>query len=247
MARRRDLVFGRQPVLELLRSGEPVDKLVLLRGASGESFEAIKAEARRQRVPWLTVPREALDRHCSGNHQGVVAYAADVRFHRVDDLVPWLYEQGRVPFLVVLDGVTDVRNFGAIARTALAAGADGLVIGMRDVSRVGPDAMKASAGALRHLAVCREDSPLRAVEALRAHGLKVYGLAAEGGVLPWALDARDPLAVVAGAEDRGLDAELRGALDGLVCLPMPGEFDSYNVSVAVGMMAYEVARQRAAR
>jgi len=245
MARRKtDLVFGRQPVLELLRSGEAVDKILLQKGITGESVTAVKNAARDARVPWQTVPREALNRHVSGNHQGMLAYTAEVQYLLLEDLIPMIYERGEVPFLVLLDGITDVRNFGAIARTALAAGAHGIIIGMRDVARAGSDALKASAGALRQIPVCRESSTGAAADMLRQHGLTLVGLTGDGQKLPWESDMRVPVALVAGSEGRGISQEVREQLDIAMRLPMPGDFDSYNVSVAMGMAAYEVARQR---
>lgn len=251
MTRLRDLVFGRQPVLERLNSGEPIDKIIIQSGASGENLLTIKQAAKAQQVPVSQAPREAMERLAFGKssrvHQGVIAYTAAIRFQRLEDLIPFLYEQGEVPLIYVLDGITDVRNFGAIARTALASGAHGLVVGMRDVARASHDAVKASAGALHQIPVCREPSPVQAIEQLQAHGLKVYGLAADGEHKPWEVPLTEPVALVAGAEDRGLSHESAGRVNGLVHLPMPGEFDSYNVSVAVGMLAYEAARQRVRR
>lgn len=248
MTRLRDLVFGRYPVLERLRSGAPIDKIVVQRGASGENLLSIKQEAKAQRVPVTQAPREAMERLAFGNssrvHQGVIAYTAAIRFQRLEDLIPFLYEQGEVPMIYVLDGITDVRNFGAIARTALASGAHGMVVGMRDVARAGHDAVKASAGALHQLPVCREPSPADAIAQLKEHGLKVYGLSADGEHEAWNLPLTDPVALVAGAEDRGLSDDSMARVDGMVRLPMPGDFDSYNVSVAMGMLAYEAARQR---
>jgi 23S rRNA (guanosine2251-2'-O)-methyltransferase len=251
MTRLRDLVFGRHPVLERLRAGEPIDKIIVQRGASGENLLTIKQAAKEQQVPVTQAPREAMERLAFGKssrvHQGVIAYTAAIRFQRLEDLIPFLYEQGEVPLIYVLDGITDVRNFGAIARTALASGAHGLVVGMRDVARASHDAVKASAGALHQIPVCRESSPAEAIATLQAHGVKVFGLAADGEHEAWELPLRDPVALVAGAEDRGLSNDSMARVDSTVRLPMPGDFDSYNVSVAVGMLAYEAARQRSER
>ncbi len=242
--KRRDLVFGRQPVLELFRSGSPVEKVVLQRGASGEGIAELKTYCRERRVPLQQVPREALQRLCSGHHQGVLAYTASIRYQLLEDLLPFVFEQGLMPYMIVLDGVTDVRNFGAIARTAQASGAHGLVLGMRDAAPANPEAIKASAGALLQLPVCREASTAGAIESLQQHGLKVYGLEAGRGSMPWQCDLREPFAIVAGGEGEGLSPAVRELLSDVISLPMPGGFESYNVSVAVGMVAYECARQR---
>ncbi len=243
-SKRHDLVFGRQPVLELFESATPVEKVFFQRGASGEAIIALKELSRRFRVPMQAVPREALARMTSGHHQGVVAYTAEIRYQLLEDLLPFVYEQGLSPFIIVLDGVTDVRNFGAIARTALAAGAHGLVVGLRDAAPANSEAIKASAGALLNIPVCRELSAAGALEQIRQHGLRIYGLSAKGSSWPWEEDLKIPFAIVAGAEGEGLSAGVRDNLDGELRLPMPGHFDSYNVSVAVGMLAYEAAKQR---
>ena len=243
-SKRHDLVFGRQPVLELFETGTPVEKVFIQRGATGEAIVALKELVRRHRVPMQAVPREALARMTSGHHQGVLAYTAEISYQFLEDLLPFLYERGETPFLFVLDGVTDVRNFGAIARTALACRAHGLVVGLRDAAPANSEAVKASAGALLQIPVCREISIVNAIEQLQQHGLRILGLSADAESMPWQEDFRVPVAVVAGAEGAGLHPDVRNALDNNMRLPMPGNFDSYNVSVALGMIAYEAAKQR---
>lgn len=243
-SKRSNLVFGRQPVLELFQQGTPVEKIFLQRGATGDAVVQLRELARRFRVPLQGVPREALARMTSGHHQGVVAYTAEVQYQLLEDLLPFLYEQGEVPFLVLLDGVTDVRNFGAIARTALASGAHGLVVGLRDAAPANAEAIKASAGALLQLPVCRETSLPAAIRDLQQHGLRILGLSANAPVLSWSEDLKIPIALVAGAEGSGMQDDVQELLDGSIALPMHGSFDSYNVSVAVGMVCYEVMRQR---
>jgi len=243
-SKRHDLVFGRQPVLSLFEAGTPVEKVIFQRGATGEAIVALKDLCKRFRVPMQAVPREALARMTSGNHQGVLAYTAEIGYQLLEDLLPFLYEEGASPFLVALDGVTDVRTFGAIARTALGAGAHGLVVGMRDAAPANSEAIKASAGALLNIPVCRELTMSSALEQMQQHGLMRIGLAAEGAHFPWQEDLTIPFVIVAGAEGEGLSSAIREQLDLVVKLPMPGDFDSYNVSVAVAMLAYEAAKQR---
>ncbi len=238
------MVFGRQPVLTLLESGTPVEKIFFQRGASGSAIDTLKSLSRQLRVPLQAVPREALNRMSSGHHQGVIAYTAEIRYQLLEDLLPFVYEQGETPLIAVLDGVTDVRNFGAIARTCLASGFHALVVGLRDAAPANSEAIKASAGALLNLPVCRELSIPKALELAQQHGLRTIGLAADGAHFPWESDLRIPLALVAGAEGEGLSPAVLEQLDQTLKLPMPGSFDSFNVSVAVGMMAYEVSRQR---
>ena len=191
------------------------------------------------------MPTERLQRFTQANHQGAVAEIAPIPFADFEESVERIIANAKIaPLILLLDGLTDVRNFGAIARTALACGAHGLVVGLRDAAPANSEAVKASAGALLQIPVCREISIVNAIEQLQQHGLRILGLSADAESMPWQEDFRVPVAVVAGAEGAGLHPDVRNALDNNMRLPMPGNFDSYNVSVALGMIAYEAAKQR---
>jgi 23S rRNA (guanosine2251-2'-O)-methyltransferase len=242
--RRKDIVFGRQPVLELFESGAPVDKVYLAKNSTGESIGVIRVEAKQGRVPLQVVPKEALNRMTGGNHQGVIAVTSEVTYQQLEDIVPHLYEQGKVPFFLLLDGITDVRNFGAIARTALASGAHAVVVGMRDAAPSNAEAVRTSAGALLKLNVCRERTLKSAIDMLKMNGIPCYGLDAKGTALPWESNLKEPIALVLGSEESGISQNIQDKLDGLIKLPINSKLDSYNVSVAAGMVCYETMKQR---
>ena len=178
------------------------------------------------------------------NHQGVIAFISPVSYLRLENIVPTLYEEGKIPFIVLLDGLTDVRNFGAIARTCECAGVDAIVIPERGSVSVTPDAVKTSAGALLHLPVCRERSIPEALHYLQGCGVKIVAASEKASELYTAPDYTVPVAVVMGAEDVGLSPQTLRYCETRVALPQRGQIGSLNVSVAAGVMIYEVVRQR---
>ena len=239
----KDFIAGRHPVLEALESGLAIDSIWMSRGSSGPAETRIRELCRERRIPVKLVPVQALSRIWTGNHQGVIAWRSAVPFYRIADLVPAVYEKGETPLFIMLDGVTDVRNAGAIARSALAAGAHALIIGTRDIARFNEEAVKASAGALLHLPVCREALPY-AIDLLRQSGVQIVGAALEKSEVPSALDLTPPTCLLMGAEGSGIDPELFKVLDHRVRIPQSEQVDSFNVSVAAGILLYEAMRQR---
>jgi len=209
-----------------------------------ETAKEISDRARALRVPVQRVPVQKIDRITRRNHQGVLAMMAAVTYYRVEDLVPQLFDAGENPFLVVLDGVTDVRNFGAVARTCECAGVSAIVIPDRESVSVNADAVKTSAGALNHLPVCREHNLVNAVKLLRNSGFKIVGTSDKQQLPYTAADYTGPVAIVLGAEDKGISAEIMKLCDTQVLIPEFGHINSLNVSVAGGIMIYEVVRQR---
>ena len=190
------------------------------------------------------VPIEKINRITRKNHQGVIAFISPVSYLRLENIVPTLYEEGKIPFIVLLDGLTDVRNFGAIARTCECAGVDAIVIPERGSVSVTPDAVKTSAGALLHLPVCRERSIPEALHYLQGCGVKIVAASEKASELYTAPDYTVPVAVVMGAEDVGLSPQTLRYCETRVALPQRGQIGSLNVSVAAGVMIYEVVRQR---
>lgn len=240
----KDFIGGRHPVQEALESGIPVDAVWLADGAKGLAESMIRETCKLRRIPLKVVPSAALNRIWNGNHQGVIAWRSAIEFSRLEDIVPAIYEKGETPLFVLLDGITDVRNAGAIARSALAAGAHALIVGMRDVARFNEDAVKASAGALLHLPVCREEPLWSAARYLKDSGIKLAGAALKGSVLPFDADLRDPLCLIMGSEHDGISDKLNKLLDIRIRIPQSRSVDSYNVSVAAGILLYETMRQR---
>ncbi|MDD7717366.1 MAG: 23S rRNA (guanosine(2251)-2'-O)-methyltransferase RlmB, partial [Bacteroidales bacterium] len=210
----------------------------------GELARELLSVTREYNVPVQRVPVERINKVTRKNHQGVIAFMAAVDYYHVDDIVPALYDEGINQLVVVLDGVTDVRNFGAIARTCECAGVNCIVIPERNSVSVNADAVKTSAGALNYLPVCRERNLVKAVQYLRDSGFKVMGASEKTDLNYTKADFTGPVAIVLGAEDTGISTDVLKLCDTLVAIPEFGQINSLNVSVAGGIMIYEVVRQR---
>jgi 23S rRNA (guanosine2251-2'-O)-methyltransferase len=239
-----EMIFGVRAVIEAIRNEKEIDKILVKRDLqsdlSKELFEALKGSE----IVVQRVPSERLDRITRKNHQGVIAFLPAVTYQRLEDIIPFVYEQGKSPFIVLLDGVTDVRNFGAIARTCECAGVDAVVIPARGSVTVNADAVKTSAGALHVLPVCKEKSINESIRFLQQSGLKVVAAAEKAADLYTAVSYDAPIAIVMGAEDVGISPENLRICDHLVKIPQFGTIGSLNVSVAASILIYEVVRQR---
>lgn len=237
-------IYGIHAVLEAIDAAKDIDKILLSKTLNPETAQEIIEKARALRVPVQRVPVQKIDRITRRNHQGVLAMMAAVTYYRVDDLVPRLFDEGENPFVVVLDGVTDVRNFGAVARTCECAGVSAIVIPDHESVSVNADAVKTSAGALNYLPVCRERNLVSAVKFLRDSGFKIVGTSDKSQTSYTHADYTGPVAIVLGAEDKGISPEIMKLCDTQVFIPEFGHINSLNVSVAGGIMIYEVVRQR---
>ena len=241
-----DYIFGIHPAIEAIESGRTIDKLFIKKDLHGDLAIRLCHLAKERGIPVQRVPVERLNKITRKNNQGVVAQIAAVAYCRLADIVPTLFEDGVLPFILVLDGITDVRNFGAIARTAECCGVNAIVIPTRGSVSVGADAVKTSAGALLHIPVCREESLVKAVEYLRASGCQVVCSTEKSSENYTLADFTTPVALVMGAEDIGISSEILKIADTRAAIPMFGHIGSLNVSVAAGVMMYEVVRQRLA-
>lgn len=241
---RSDYIFGIRPVLEAIEAAKSIDKILIKRELSGDLVKEVLAKAREYDIPVQKVPGEKLNRITMKNHQGVIAIVSPVRYYNLDNLLASLYEDGKTPMGVMLDGVTDARNFGAIARSAECAGASFLIIPERGSASVTSDAVRASAGALFHLPVCREKELIGAIAKLHDNGYKVVGASEKATVNYTEIDFTVPVVIVMGAEDTGLSSEVLRRCDDLGAIPILGKVGSLNVSVACGVMLYEAVRQR---
>ena len=241
-----NLIFGMHPLLEALEAGREIDKILLKRGLRSEEVSRITALARERTIPLQIVPEERLTRLTRKQHQGVIAFISEIEYTPLETLIPTLYEAGRSPFVLLLDGLTDVRNFGAIARTAECAGVDALIIPERGSVTVTADAIKTSAGALHRLPVCRVSSIMSAVSLLQASGLKIVAASEKARDVYTETELRLPLGLVLGAEDEGVSEEVLRRADHIVRIPQVGAIGSLNVSVAAGILIYEIVRQGAA-
>ena len=237
------MIFGIRAVIEAIQAGKTVDKILLKKDLQGEVVKELFAVLKEHPIPLQRVPQERLNRITRKNHQGVVAFVSAVAYHRLEDVIPFVFEQGKDPFIVLLDGITDVRNFGAIARTCECAGVHAIVIPSKDSVSVNADAMKTSAGALNVIPVCKEKSINHTIRFLKDSGVTVIA-ASEKGVKNYTDVAyAGPIAIVVGAEDTGVSYENLRICDEIVKIPLFGTIGSLNVSVAASIMVYEAVRQ----
>lgn len=239
-----DYIFGIRAIIEAIEAGKNIDKVLIKRDLNGELAHELFSKMKEFGVVGQKVPLEKLNRITMKNHQGAIALLSPVEYSRLESLVPLFYEEGKTPFVILLDGVTDTRNFGAIARTAECAGADVIIIPERGSVSVTPDAVKTSAGALLHIPVCRVKSILDAVRYLRDSGYLIMGATEKAECSYTDIDYRVPVGIVMGSEDVGISNEVLRACDRLGAIPILGNIGSLNVSVAAGVIMYEVVRQR---
>ena len=239
-----EMIFGIRAVIEAIQAGKDVDKILMRRDLQNDLSRQLFNVVKETNIPIQRVPQAKLDRLTLKNHQGVIAFISAVTYQKLEDIVPFLYEEGKNPFIVLLDGITDVRNFGAIARSCDCAGVDAIVIPARNSVSVNADAVKTSAGALLSLPVCKEASITEAIRFLKNSGYKVIA-ATEKATLDYTETSyKDPVAIVMGGEDLGIAMENLRICDEMVKIPVMGNIASLNVSAAAAVLMYEVVRQR---
>ncbi len=241
------LIYGHHPVAEAIRAGKAVDKIFFQQGIRGEIEKEFRHLAREFDIPLQVVPKEKLDKFTRQNHQGVVAWLSLVEYQNVEDVLPMLFENGETPLLLLLDSITDVRNFGAICRSAECAGVHAVIVPTGGSALANDEAMKASAGALARINICRTKSIFTTMDFLLASGVQVIATALTERSQPiFALDFTVPTAIILGAEDVGVHPKLLKMANAVGRIPQATDFDSFNVSVAAGIVLYEAMRQRAA-
>jgi len=241
-----DTIFGLHAIIEAIEAGKTIDKLMLKKDLSGDLARTLLNLAKERGILVQRVPVEKLNRITRKNHQGAVAMLSAVNYYKVEQVLPAVFDEGMNPFFVVLDGVTDVRNFGAIARTCDCAGVSAIVIPEKGSVSVNGDAVKTSAGALNYLPVCREHSLQEAIKYLRDSGCRIIGTSDKNSVNYTSENYTGPIALVLGSEGKGISHEIMRLCDAFVKIPEFGNINSLNVSVAGGIMMYEVVRQRLA-
>lgn len=239
-----EMIFGIHAIREALKAGVEIDHIYVKRETNSTLLQELLQALGEQRVPIRKVPQEKLNRLTRKNHQGVIAIKAATTYYKLEQVIPTLFEAGRDPFIVLLDGITDVRNFGAIARTCECTGVDAVVIFEQNSVSVTSDAMKTSAGALSRVAVCRESSLEKAIDFLQQSGVKIVGASEKASTVMYESKLTGPLALVMGSEDKGLSPYTLRRADELVHIPLYGEIGSLNVSVATAVVLYEAVRQK---
>lgn len=241
---RKTLIFGRHPVLEAIEEGQSIEKVLLQQGTRGEFEKTIRQLCKTHTIPLQVVPKEKLNKFTRGNHQGIVGLLSSIRYYRLSDVLPMIYEQGEAPLILILDGITDVRNFGAIARSAVCCGVHTIVIPTKGVAQINSEAIKTSAGTLNKLPICREHSLVKAIEELQISGIQVVASNLQADSILSELDFNLPTAIVMGSEGEGVSKAVLSKVDQDFIIPQRDLTDSFNVSVASGIILYEAIRQR---
>ena len=241
---KKTLIIGKEAVVQAIESGKQLDRIYLQNNMPGKLVEEIKSIALQHNIPVNKVPVEKLDGFNITGHQGIVAQIARVQYLHLQEVISFVVENGETPLFLLLDGITDIRNIGGIARTAYCCGVHALIIPDKGVGALNEDAILTSAGALEKISVCRVNSLLKAVDELHLNGIKVFASEMNANKNVFDCDLKEPCAIIMGNEEKGVYPALMKICDEKFKIPMTGDFESLNVGVATGMILYEVMRQR---
>lgn len=238
------LLVGRKPIIDALNSGKQLDRIYLDNKATGDTINEIKRLASRSTVPINYVPVVKLNGFNVTDHQGAVALISKIKYYELQQIISFVVEKGETPLFLILDGITDIRNIGGIARTALCCGVHAIIIPDKGVGALNEDAILTSAGALEIVPVCRVNSLMKAVDELHLNGIKVFASEMTADKNIYDCNFKEPSAIVLGSEEKGVYPALMKICDEKIKIPMKGDFESLNVSVAAGMILYEAMKQR---
>ena len=239
-----NIIYGIHPVIEALRAGREIEKILLQHNLRSEIVRDLMQLINQAEVPFQSVPVEKLNRLGEMNHQGVVAFMSEVSYMPIENVLPGIFESGRTPLLLILDRITDVRNVGAIVRTAECAGVDAIIVPSRGSAQLNADAVKTSAGALHRVSLCRSPNLKETITFLKQSGITVIAATEHAAELYHKVDFTAPLAIIMGSEEDGVSPEYLKLADAQVKIPLMGEIASLNVSVAAGILLFETLRQR---
>jgi 23S rRNA (guanosine2251-2'-O)-methyltransferase len=237
-------IFGIRAIIEAVNAGETIDKVFLQKGLSGDLFSELESLLNKKSVNKSYVPVEKLNRLTNKNHQGAVAQISPIAFHDMEILVMSVLETGKTPLFLLLDQITDVRNFGAIIRTAECTGVDGIIIQKKGGAPINGDTIKTSAGAVFKIPICKVDHIKDAVFFMQASGIKVVAATEKTNDTLYDVTFDEPCAIIMGSEGRGINPSTLKVVDAKAKLPLLGDIESLNVSVACGAALYEIVRQR---
>jgi 23S rRNA (guanosine2251-2'-O)-methyltransferase len=242
--KKSSLFIGREAVILAIKEGEAMERIYLENSVRGAAIDEIKKLALQYRIPINYVPVVKLNAFNVGEHEGCVALRSKISYVELQDLISLVFDSGKAPMLLILDGITDIRNIGGIARTAWCLGVNGIIIPDKGVGALNEDAILTSAGALEKIPVCRVSSLMKAVDELHLNGIKVYGTEMKATVTVESIDWKEPSAIIMGSEEKGIYPALLKICDEKICIPMQGDFESLNVSVATGIILYEAMKGR---
>lgn len=241
---KEDYIFGTRAVIEAVKNKKPIEKVLFKKGLDNELYHQLFSLVKADNIPFQFVPVEKINRITRKNHQGVVALVSAVEFAKIDTVLPGIFETGVEPLLLILDSITDVRNFGAIVRTAECAGVHAVIIPEKGMARIGADAVKTSAGAIHSVPICKVADLAATINFLKNSGIKIIAATEKATKNYTESSMSSPLAIVMGAEDKGISQLLLKKADEQVQIPIHGTIESLNVSVAAALMMYEAVRQR---
>lgn len=244
MKQDKDFIFGIRAVIEAIKAGKQIDKLMIKAGLKGELFFELMKLVKDLQISFQYVPNERINRVTMKNHQGVLAFISPIEFQNIENILPSIFEAGKTPLIVILDKVTDVRNFGAITRTAECANVDAIIIPEKGSAQISGDAVKTSAGALLKIPVCRVKNLSETIKYLQQSGIQLVAATEKASDFYYKVDFSIPTAILLGAEDRGVNMEYLKVADQMVKIPILGEIESLNVSVAASILMYEAVKQR---
>lgn len=239
-----EMIYGLHSVIEALEAGKEFDKVFIRNGLHNERSRELLNILRNRNIPYQFVPQEKLQKITRKNHQGVIGMGSLIEYGSLEVLVPGLFEQGKTPFILALDGITDVRNMGALARTAECAGVDAMLIPIKGMAQINADAIKTSSGALHNLTVCRTENLAMSLDFLKNSGLRLIAASEKGEANYSSADLAGPIVLVVGSEEKGVSGSVLGVVDEEIRIPILGKTKSLNASVAGGILMYEVLRQR---
>ncbi len=241
---KEDYIFGTRAVIEGINNGRTVDKILVRKGLNNALYQQLLTLVRQYRIPVQQVPVEKLNRITGKNHQGVIALVSPIEFTRIETILPGIFESGKVPLILVLDQVTDVRNFGAIVRSAECGGVDAIVVPEKKMARIGADAVKTSAGALYYVPICKTGNLTETVKYLAESGIRLFAATEKGEKLYTRANFTVPSAIIMGSEASGITPKVLNMADEKLKIPVLGKIESLNVSVSAALMIYETVRQR---
>lgn len=241
---KEDYIFGTRAVIEAVKNKKPIERVLFKKGLDNDLYHQLFSLVKADNIPFQFVPVEKINRITQKNHQGVVALVSAVEFAEIDTVLPGIFEAGVDPFLLILDSITDVRNFGAIVRTAECAGVHAIIIPEKGMARIGADAVKTSAGAIHSIPICKVADLAGTVSFLKNSGIKIVAATEKATKNYTESSMNSPLAIVMGAEDKGISSSILKQANEQVQIPIRGTIESLNVSVAAALMIYEAVRQR---
>ena len=241
---KEDFIFGTRAVIEAINTGKNIEKVFIKTGLNNELYQQLLSLMKENGIAFQFVPVEKINRITRKNHQGVLAFVSPVEFINIEMLLPIIFESGKDPLLLILDQITDVRNFGAIARSAECAGVDAIIIPEKGMAQIGADAIKTSAGAIHHIPICKSSNLFRTIQYLQNSGVQIVAATEKADKIYTQGNFKSPVAIVMGSEESGISQSILNIADQKLKIPLFGNIESLNVSVSAALMIYEAVRQR---